>query len=131
MAELGISARVRFAGWQADTPAWYAAADAVALTSDREGTPLTLIEAAAAGRPSFAGDVGGVADVVIDGLTGFVVGPADEAAFADRLGRLAVDPELRQRLGQAAPERAQAFAGERLVDDLDRLYREILAERRR
>ncbi len=131
VAELGISARVRFAGWQADTPAWYAAADAVALTSDREGTPLTLIEAAAAGRPSVAGDVGGVADVVIDGLTGFVVGPADEAAFADRLGRLAVDPELRQRLGQAAPERAQAFAGERLVDDLDRLYREILAERRR
>ena len=131
VAELGLGSRVRFAGWQADTPAWYAAADVVALTSDREGTPLALIEAAAAGRPVVAGDVGGVADVVIDGLTGFVVAPADEAAFADRLGRLAVDPELRQRLGQAAPDRARAFAGERLVDDLDRLYREILAERRR
>jgi glycosyltransferase involved in cell wall biosynthesis len=131
VAELGLGSRVRFAGWQADTPAWYAAADVVALTSDREGTPLALIEAAAAGRPVVAGDVGGVADVVLDGLTGFVVGPADEAAFADRLGRLAVDPELRRQLGQAAPERARAFAGERLVDDLDRLYREILAERRR
>ena len=131
VAELGLGSRVRFAGWQADTPAWYAAADVVALTSDREGTPLALIEAAAAGRPVVAGDVGGVADVVIDGLTGFVVAPADEAAFADRLGRLAVDPELRQRLGQAAPDRARAYAGERLVDDLDRLYRELLAERRR
>jgi len=131
VAELGLGSRVRFAGWQADTPAWYAAADVVALTSDREGTPLALIEAAAAGRPVVAGDVGGVADVVLDGLTGFVVAPADEAAFADRLGRLALDPDLRRQLGGAAPERALAFAGERLVDDLDRLYREILAERRR
>ena len=131
VVELGLAGRVRFAGWQADTPAWYAAADAVVLTSDREGTPLALIEAAAAGRPVVAGDVGGVADVVLDGVTGFVVDPTDEAAFADRLGRLAVDPELRERLGRAAPGQARAFAGERLVDDLDRLYREILAERRR
>ena len=131
VAELGLAGRVRFAGWQADSPAWYAAADAVALTSDREGTPLALIEAAAAGRPAVAGDVGGVADVVLDGLTGFVVQADDETAFADRLGRLAVDPDLRRRLGEAAPERARAYAGERLVDDLDRLYRELLAERGR
>ncbi len=131
VVELGLAGRVRFAGWQADSPAWYAAADAVALTSDREGTPLALIEAAAAGRPAVAGDVGGVADVVLDGLTGFVVPADDETAFADRLGRLAVDPDLRRRLGEAAPERARAYAGERLVDDLDRLYRELLAERGR
>lgn len=131
VADLGLHDQVRFAGWQANTPEWYAAADAVALTSDREGTPLALIEAAAAGRPAVAGDVGGVADVVLDGVTGFVVAPADEAAFADRLRRLAIDPELRERLGRAAPERARAFAAERLVDDLDRLYREILSERRR
>jgi glycosyltransferase involved in cell wall biosynthesis len=131
VAELGLGDRVRFAGWQADTPAWYAASDAVGLTSDREGTPLALIEAAAAGRPVVASDVGGVADVVLDGRTGFVVPPADEVAFAGRLERLATDSELRDRLGQAAPERARAFAGERLVDDLDRLYREILGDRRR
>jgi glycosyltransferase involved in cell wall biosynthesis len=131
VVDLGLPDRVRFAGWQANTPDWYAAADAVALTSDREGTPLALIEAAAAERPAVAGDVGGVADVVLDGVTGFVVAPADEAAFADRLSRLAIDPELSERLGRAAPERARAFAAERLVDDLDRLYREILSERRR
>ncbi len=131
VAGLALAGRVRFAGWQADTPAWYAAADVVALTSDREGTPLALIEAAAAGRPVVAGDVGGVADIVLDDLTGFVVGHSDDAAYTDRLVRLAGDPALRERLGGAAPRRAEAFAGDRLVADLDRLYREILAERRR
>ena len=131
VADLGLAGRVRFAGWQSDTPAWHAAADVVALSSDREGTPLTLIEAAAAGRPVVATAVGGVADVVDDGRTGFVVEPDDEASLAERLERLALDPNLRTRLGRAAPARADAFAAGRLVDDLDRLYREILAERRR
>ena len=131
VAQLGLGGRVRFAGWQSDTPAWHAAADVVALSSDREGTPLTLIEAAAAGRPVVATGVGGVADVVDDGRTGFIVAPDDEAGMAERLERLARDPDLRLRLGAAAPARAEAFAAARLVDDLDRLYREILAERRR
>ena len=60
-AALGISNRVTFAGWSAAAPNWYAAADIVALTSDSEGTPLSLIEAATAGRAAVATDVGGVA----------------------------------------------------------------------
>ncbi len=123
----GLTDRVVFAGWSSDSPRWYAAADVVALTSDREGTPLALIEAAAAGRPVVATDVGGVADVVVDGQTGFVVAADDVAAFADRIVRLVREPELRQAMGQDAPIHAQNYGAGRLVSDLDRLYRALLA----
>jgi glycosyltransferase involved in cell wall biosynthesis len=126
---LGIANRVTFAGWSSDPPRWYAAADMIALTSDSEGTPLSLIEAAAAGRAVVATDVGGVADVVLDGVTGIVVGREDETALAEALTRLGNDSSLRARLGAAAPERAVRYAAERLVDDLDSLYRHVLAER--
>lgn len=125
-----LTDRVRFVGWSADTPTWYAAADVVALTSDREGTPLALIEAAAAGRPTVAVDVGGVRDIVRHGETGFVVPVDDADALANRLAQLLDDPELRARMAAAAPVGATAFAAERLVDDLDRLYREARAARR-
>ena len=128
-ADLGIADRVTFAGWSTDAPAWYAAADIVALSSDSEGTPLSLIEAATAGRATVATDVGGVADVVVDGVTGIVVRCEDEAALAEALARLGNDAALRARFGAAAPERAVRYAAERLVDDLDSLYRHLLAER--
>jgi glycosyltransferase involved in cell wall biosynthesis len=128
-ADLGIADRVTFAGWSSDAPRWYAAADIVALTSDSEGTPLSLIEAATAGRAVVATDVGGVADVVVDGVTGIVVPRQDETALAGALVRLGNDASLRTRFGAAAPERALGFAAERLVDDLDSLYRHVLTER--
>jgi glycosyltransferase involved in cell wall biosynthesis len=102
----------------------------IALTSDREGTPLALIEAAASGRPVVAVDVGGVRDIVRHGETGFVVAADDGDALADRLGALLDDPALRTRLGAAAPIAATAFAADRLVGDLDQLYRDALAARR-
>jgi glycosyltransferase involved in cell wall biosynthesis len=130
-ADLGIADRVVFAGWSAETPTWYAAADIVANSSDSEGTPLSLIEAAASSRASVATDVGGVADVVADGITGIVVAREDEVAFAAALARLAGDRELRDRLGSAAAGRSSRYSAERLVDDLDRLYHDVLAERER
>jgi glycosyltransferase involved in cell wall biosynthesis len=126
----GLTGRVTFAGWSADAPAWYSAADVITLTSEREGTPLALIEAAASGRPVVAVDVGGVADVVRDGETGFVVPPDDTAALADRLAVLLRDPALRARMAAAAPGRASAFDADRLVSDLDRLYRDALGDGR-
>jgi glycosyltransferase involved in cell wall biosynthesis len=126
----GLADRVMFVGWSAASPDWYAASDVVALTSDREGTPLALIEAAAAGRPVVATDVGGVADVVVDGTTGFVVPASSIDALADSLAGLALDPGLRQRMGGEAPSHAATYSAERLVSDLDTLYREALTELR-
>ena len=121
-ASLGITDRVEFRGWSGDPAAWYAAADVVALSSDNEGTPLTLIEAAAAGRPVVATAVGGVLDIVADETTGFVVDPSDEDAFARRLLELAADRGLRERMGRAAVPTAARFSASRLVDDLEDVY---------
>lgn len=127
----GLVDRVVFDGWSSDAPTWYAAADLVVLTSDREGTPLALIEAAAAGRPVVATDVGGVSDVVVDGRTGFVVAADDTPGFAERVVRLARDPQLRASMARDAPQRAARYDAARLVTDLDRLYRGRIGEEER
>ena len=85
--------------------------------------PLALIEAAAAGRPAVATAVGGVGDVVKDGVTGLLAPATDEQMLADAMFRLASDPDLRSRLGAAAPSAADGFGIERLVDDLERIYK--------
>ena len=121
---------VTFVGWVDEVADWYAASDVVALSSDREGTPLALIEAAAAARPVVATAVGGVADVVADGETGYLVGADDVNGLAEALERLLGNPELAEQMGHAAPARAERFAANRLIDDLDTMYRELLAEGR-
>jgi glycosyltransferase involved in cell wall biosynthesis len=129
-AEAGLGDAVTFCGWRSDTATWYAAADFVALSSDNEGTPLALIEAAAAGRPAVATAVGGVADVVNHEVTGLLASATDEAALARAMIRLADDHELRARLGAAAPAAVEGFGIERLVDDLERIYEDVLASSR-
>ena len=88
-ASLGLGDAVRFAGWSDAMPVWHAASDIVVNSSDSEGTPLVLIEAAASGRPAVATRVGGVPDVVVEGVTGWLVDREDEAALrgADRAPR--------------------------------------------
>jgi glycosyltransferase involved in cell wall biosynthesis len=124
----GLAKSVLFLGYQEDVARWYAACDAIVLTSASEGTPVTLIEALAARRPVVATRVGGVEDVVQDGVTGHLVRPGDTHALAERLALLAADPELRRRMGEAGRAQVlQRYAVERLVDDVDRLYRSLLA----
>jgi glycosyltransferase involved in cell wall biosynthesis len=118
--------RIRFLGWATDLPVLYGALDVVVLTSRNEGTPVALIEAGAAGRPVVATDVGGVAEVVRDGASGFVVPPGDAAALAARVGTLLDDPEAARAIGLAGREWVRArFGSERLVDDLTALYGEL------
>jgi glycosyltransferase involved in cell wall biosynthesis len=72
--------------------------------------------------------VGGVPDVVRDGLDGFLVEPGDVDAAASRLATLAGDPALRTRLGESGRARVlERYSVTRLVDDVDRLYRSLLA----
>jgi len=126
--ELGIVKRCLFLGYQEDVAPWYQAFDAMILPSVNEGTPVSAIESLAAGRPVVATRVGGVPDVVEEGEDGFLVEPGDAAALADRLAKLAGDPELRERMGDYGRARVpQRYAVDRLVDDVDRLYRELLA----
>jgi glycosyltransferase involved in cell wall biosynthesis len=120
-----LGERVRFVGWRADVEAVYAAVDAVVLTSDNEGMPVSLIEAASAGVPAVTTDVGSAGEVVADGVSGFVVA-VDAAAVAHGLLQLLDDPELAHKMGDLARERAhELFAAERLVGDMAAIYDEI------
>jgi len=122
--------RIRFLGWVSDLPRLYAALDVVVLTSRNEGTPTSLIEAGAAGKPVVATRVGGVPDVVRDGETGFLVPPGSAEAVAGRTLDLLNDPDAARAMGTAAREWVQErFSAERLADDLAALYRELLARR--
>jgi glycosyltransferase involved in cell wall biosynthesis len=128
--ELGLDGVVRFVGFREDVASVYAAVDAVALTSANEGTPVSVIEALAAGKPAVATDVGGVRDVVRDGDTGLLVPAGDVEALAARLGDLAGDAALRGRLGAAGRASVLSRYGvPRLLDDVDRLYRSLLEAR--
>jgi glycosyltransferase involved in cell wall biosynthesis len=127
-SELGIVRSCLFLGYQEDVSGWYRAFDAMILPSANEGTPVVVIEALAAGCPVVATSVGGVPDVVREGVDGFLVPPRDTEALAERLVRLAEDPELRARMGAAGRESVPSrYAVERLVGDIDELYRSLLS----
>jgi glycosyltransferase involved in cell wall biosynthesis len=127
--ELGVVRRCLFVGYQEEVAPWYAALDAMILPSVNEGTPVSAIESLAARRPVVATRVGGVPDVVEDGEDGFLVDPGSTDDLAERLERLARDPELRERMGDHGRGRVlERYAVSRLVDDMDRLYKELLAE---
>ena len=124
---LGIADRVRFLGWQRDVARLYAASDVVALTSRNEGTPVALIESMASGVPVVAFNVGGVADVITTAEIGVLIPDGDVVGLADRILTLLNDPERRAAMGSAA--RASVLARyelDRLVADIDRLYRQLL-----
>jgi len=130
MHELGVAKRCLFVGYQENVARFYDAMDVLLLTSVNEGTPVSVIEALAAGRPVVATRVGGVSDVVRDGVDGFLAEVADVESLAARLAELAGDPELRTRMGNAGRAHVvDRYAVERLVDDIDRLYRSLLPRR--
>lgn len=129
LADAGVPARVL--GWVADVGTVMAAADLMLLTSDNEGMPVGLIEAAHLGIPAVATDVGSVAEVVLDGRTGRVVPPSVEA-IADACRQLLDDDALRARMGRAAIGHARArFGVDTMRAAYDDLYDEITDSRAR
>jgi glycosyltransferase involved in cell wall biosynthesis len=128
LSELGIARETLLPGYQRNIGSYLAFFDTLLLTSGNEGTPVVAIEALAAGRPVVATAVGGVPDVVSHGVDGLLAPVGDIDALAAALGRLAADPELRRRMGEAGRERTlPRYAVSRLVDDIDGLYRELLS----
>jgi glycosyltransferase involved in cell wall biosynthesis len=127
--DLRIDDRVRFLGYRGDIERIAAAADAAVLSSDNEGTPVSLIEAAAAGRPAVATAVGGVPEVVTPG-TGILVPAGDQKALAAAMSRIAQDRQLRLAMGEKARENVlRRHSAERLISDMKTIYEELLAGR--
>lgn len=92
---------------------------------------LVALETAAAGKPIVVSDIGGLSEVVVDGETGLLVPPGDAGALSAAMQRLLVEPELRERLGSAARERAAKFSPDAVVPQFEQAYEVALASRRR
>jgi glycosyltransferase involved in cell wall biosynthesis len=122
--------RIVWAGFRNDMADVCFASDVVVLTSDNEGTPVSLIEAQAAAVPVVGTNVGGVRSAVRNGETGLLVERDDDVGLAAAVTAILEDSDLARRLARAGREHAsRGFGVQRLVDDLDALYRELLAER--
>ena len=97
----------------------------VVITSDNEGMPVSLIEAARVGTAAVSTRVGSAPEVVVDGSTGFLTDPTVDA-LASATATLLDDPALRRRFGDAARTRAaREFSGRRLVADTERIYDDL------
>lgn len=116
-----------FTSWRRDIDVVMAGLDINVLTSHNEGTPVSLIEAQASGTPVLATDVGGVREVVSDGVTGFVVPAGDLEALTEKLNLLINDHETRIRMsGLGWDVVGEAFHYTRLVSDMRALYTRLL-----
>jgi glycosyltransferase involved in cell wall biosynthesis len=113
---------ITFLGWRSDIDQLFAASDIAILTSDNEGIPLTLIQAAFAGIPIVAPRVGSIADIVIDGETGFLTS-SQAGAMASALSALVTDEDLREELGSVGRAHAEKyFTLEKSLADHASLY---------
>ena len=120
---------VKVLGWQNNIERVLAASDIVILTSDNEGTPLSLIQAGMAALPVVTTNVGSISEVVMDGRTGIITS-VDVMEMADALEKLAGDLELRARMGTTAQEFTIAnFGVDRLVHNHEELYKKLIANR--
>jgi glycosyltransferase involved in cell wall biosynthesis len=127
-----LKADVRFLGLRADAPKLMNACNGYLLSSNIEGLPMALLEAAASGAPSVATGVGGVGEIVLDGQTGYLVPPGDAGAFGAAMTRLqGLTPKARQQMGQAAREHVvERFEMARVVGRWEQLYEELAGARR-
>jgi glycosyltransferase involved in cell wall biosynthesis len=125
--QLGLEGAVHFHGWHRDMAAVYGDLDVVVNCSRNEGTPVALIEALAAGRPVVATRVGGTPDLLARGDHGHLVPPGDpEALAAAIVGVLQSPDSARARAARGRAYVLRQHSAERLVNDVDRLYRQLL-----
>jgi glycosyltransferase involved in cell wall biosynthesis len=121
--ELGLERHVRLVGWRERACRLMPAADVVTLTSQWEGTPHALLEAMACSRPVVATAVNGCPEIVVDGVTGFLVPAGDLAAWARRIVDLVDDPAMAQAMGWRGRKRVEErFSLRRMIAQIEGLY---------
>ncbi len=124
---LGLSPRVQFVGQVEDVGGLLAAADAVLLPSRWEGLPLVLLEAMARARPVVAAAVGGVSDVLQDGVTGTLVPPNDVTALAEALTELQRKSDRAWRMGRVAAQLIHdRYTWHAVAEDFEAVYDEVM-----
>ena len=126
---LGLEEKISFLGERKDIEEIYPVMDIFVLSSDREGFPITILEAMACGLPVVATRVGGVEEEVEEGKTAFLVPPANSEALAEAITKLISSPSLRKEMGKKGKERVKLFRIEKMVERTEKLYRELLREK--
>ena len=125
--ELGITASVTFAGFQRGVDEMISAFDVFVLPSVLEGFGLVLLEAMALGKAVVASRVGGIPEIVRDGITGLLVPPRDSSQLASAILTLLRDPSLRKTMGEAGQQRVAAcFSIDQTLSTLYNVYRSVL-----
>lgn len=125
----GLDSNIVFAGFQANVYDYLNMLDVFVLPSVLEGFGIVLIEAMAMGKPVVATSVGGIPEVVEDGVTGILVTPRDSQQLADAVGRLLQDPQLSWQMGHAGRERAQrCFSREQAISRIQTLYQAVTVQ---
>jgi glycosyltransferase involved in cell wall biosynthesis len=120
-------ADVIFTSWITDVDTVNAGLDIIALTSLNEGTPVSLIEAQASAKPLISTRVGGVANIILEGKTGFLANSNDAIKLSEHLVNLSEKPELREKMGHEGRMYVQdRFSYKRLVRNMDALYTSLL-----
>jgi glycosyltransferase involved in cell wall biosynthesis len=127
----GLDSVVTFPGLRRDVSDLLAAFDLCVCCSDYEGSPLAVMEYMAAGKPVVATRVGGVPDLVEDGVNGLLVGPRDPVALAEAVAELLVDPVRRQEMGERGRQRQRReFDLDATVRRLEDLYEALVLAHR-
>jgi D-inositol-3-phosphate glycosyltransferase len=132
-AALGVGGLIDFLGAKDQhlLPTYYAAASAVIMPSDYESFGMVALEAMASGTPVIASHVGGLAYLVRDGETGYLVPAREPIKLAERIADVLRDPEAQARMGERAAETARTYAWSVIVDELLRVFNELLGGGRR
>jgi glycosyltransferase involved in cell wall biosynthesis len=124
--ECGLEQYVQLPGWRQDARTLMWAADVVTLTSLWEGSPHTLLEAMACARPVVATSVNGCPEIVLDGVTGFLVPPGDPLAWAGRVIALLDDPAKAGAMGERGRKRVEEqFSLRRMIAQIEGLYAQV------
>ncbi len=125
--DMTIEDKIRFLGPRQDVPELLTGADAFVLTSNWEGLPRRIIEAMRAGLPVVASDVGGINELVEEGVTGFLVPRGDAETLRARLEILIDNPEIRHQMGMAGYERfLEKFTFDRMLTETVKVYEEVM-----
>ena len=122
-------APLTFTSWHKDIDVVNAGSDIIALTSNNEGTPVSLIEAQAANKPIVTTRVGGITDVVIPNKTAFISAKGNHNKLAANIFQLVEDNELRDEMSSNGREFVkEKFSYQRLVKDTAELYNKLLLQ---
>lgn len=126
VAELDLERQVSLTGFQKQIPPWLAVSDCFVLPSLTEGTPMVLLEAMAMEVPIVATGVGGVPDVITDGLNGLLVPCASAEALRDGMSRIIADPELREKYRHEARKTVESrYSIQPWCDKILRFYQDV------